>query len=293
MKDADPEWFTTVLAADNLPRAARVRGLADKITVTASCNDTVGATVVGSGDRNYAVILDLADPLGASTCDCPQNAVLGKFCKHLLAVSLTAAGREIGEWTHVVPPQTSPTEPSCFPQSPRPPSERAGQPVSTGAVSASRRELPDVESLPELVPALRSAVETWDAVCRDPESSKAAERRARAAVTDLLQKLLVDGAFTTGASTTGMLAIGDAAELYRRAGRPRHALAAMEQCALRCPTEETYGHLFALFRTPTYFGPGKRAQLRAWYRDRLENCADDLTDSERALKMRLDGEGVG
>ena len=298
MKTPDPEWFTTVLAADPLPSDTGVRALADKVTVTAMATESVAAMVSGSGDENYAVTLDLTDPLGASTCDCPQRFYREAFCKHLLAVALTAAGRDIGAWTHVgqqkprkpalrtVPTAPPPVHPPSA-KTPVAPPGSTGQPVSTGAVSASRHDLPDAALLAERVPALREAVDAWDAVCRNPESSKAAERRARTEVTDLLQEMLVDGAFTTAASTGRMLAIGDAAELYQRAGRPRHALAAMEQCALRCPTAATYDHLFKLFLTPTRFGAGKRAQLQAWYRNRLENDVDDLSDGEIELKEKF------
>lgn len=295
MTNRDPEWFTTVLTADPLPNEELVQALANKVTVTALSDESVAAMVAGSGDEDYAVTLDLTDPLGASTCDCPHRRYREQFCKHLLAVALTAAGRDIGSWTPVVQQKPRKPEPRTVPTEP-PPAElpsakspvaspgRTGQPVSTGTVSASRHDLPDAVSLAERVPTLREAVDAWDAVCRDPESSKAAQRRARTEVTDLLQDLLVDGAFTTAASTNRMLAIGDAAELYLRAGRPRHALAAMEQCALRCPTVATYRHLFGLFATRTRFGAGKRAQLQAWYRNRLENNVDDLSDGEVALK---------
>lgn len=298
MTNRDPEWFTTVLTADPLPDAARVREFASKVTVTVLADESVAAMVAGSGDKDYAVTLDLTDPLGASTCDCPHRRYREQFCKHLLAVALTAAGRDIGAWTHVgqqkprkSAPRPAPTKPppADLPsaKSPVGPPGRMGQPVSTGTVSASRHDLPDADSLADRVPTLREAVDAWDAVCRDPAASKAAERRARTEVTDLLQELLFDGAFTTAASTGRMLAIGEAAELYRRAGRPRHALAAMEQCALRCPRADTYQHLFDLFRTPTHFGAGKRAQLRAWYRNRLENYVDDLSDGELELKKNL------
>lgn len=298
MTNPDPEWFTTVLAADVLPDDKKVRALASKVTVTAMATGSVAAKVTGSGDEDYAVTLDLTDPLGSSTCDCPDRFYRATFCKHLLAVSLTAAGRDIGMWKHVVQHQPRKSAPRKVPTAPPPadPSSvktpvarpgRMGQPVSTGVVGTSRHDLPDAASLPERTSSLRDAVDAWDAVCRDPESSKAAKRRARAEVTDLLQVMLVDGAFTTAASTTRMLAIGEAAELYRRAGRPRHALAAMEQCALRCPTAATYRHLFGLFPTPTHFGAGKRAQLQAWYRNRLENNVDDLSDGEVELKEKF------
>lgn len=302
MPDALPTRFatvlTTALTADPLPVPRKVRELAGAVTIVSGDPgpDATTVTATVTGTKDYTVVLDLDDPVDASTCSCPQHIHRHRFCKHLLALALTVAGRDVASWTGIVPASASASVPAPAPApepqpAPRPtPCRRGrspGQPRSTSLVAASRHDLPDVATLPDRVPVLRDAVADWDRAVQDPTVTKSEVTRARTVVTGVLQEMLVDGAFTTGPSTPRLLTVGHAAALFHRAGRSRSALAAMEQCALRCPGEETYVHLFSLFTTPTRFGAGRRAQLRAWYRHRLTTGGSDLTAGERELQARL------
>lgn len=285
MPTVTPPWFATVLTADPLPAPGKVRVLAGAVKEVGQDATTVTATVTGTED--YAVVLDLTDPVGASTCECKDHIHRHRFCKHLLALALTVVGRDVASWSGDAPVPAPVPDPQPAPPSPRRRGRSPGQPRSTSLVATSRHDLPDIVTLPERVPALLDAVADWDRTAQDPTATKAAVTRARTVVTGVLQEMLVDGAFTTGPTTSRLLTVGHAAALLHRAGRSRTALAAMEQCALRCPEEETWDHLFALFTTPTRFGTGRRAQLRSWYRKRLLTAGDDLTRGERSLRTRL------